>query len=200
MLPHLIIHFPSCEHLISPSHSASCISAPIYQYFRLPTDCNSAAATTFTQLEHYSTVFSSFYPSCIILALILQYHRSSRYFSLCSSVVSSSASFLLFISLQFTIPPPPTLAHTLPFPCCNKNSVKLYLFVSFALAKNHQYHGTLKTKKINLLSQFLITLYTCRLVGNFLSLCLCHDISFCLDRFFTFLFIRFEVSFLRLGK
>ena len=96
-----------------PFISASCIVAPIHQYFRLATECNSAAATTFTQLEHYSTVFSSFDPSCIILTLILQYHRSSQYFSLCSSVVSSLASFLLFISPQFTIPPSPTLVHTL---------------------------------------------------------------------------------------
>ena len=121
-----------------PLISASCISAPIHQYFRLATDCNSAAATTFTHLEHYSTVFSSFHPSCIILTLILQYHHSSQYLSPCSSVVSSLASFLLFASPQFTIPPSLTLVHTLPFPCCNKNSVKLYLFVSLALAKNQQ--------------------------------------------------------------
>ena len=59
------------------------------------------------------------------------------FFSLCSSVVSSLA-LLVFISLQFTIPPSPTPVHTLPCPCCNKNSVKPYLFVSLALAKNHQ--------------------------------------------------------------
>ena len=121
-----------------PLISASCISAPIHQYSWLATDCNSAAATTFTNLEHYSTVFSSFHPSCSILTLIPQYHHSSQYSSLCSSVVISLALFLLFTSPQFTIPPSPTPVHTLPFPCCNKNSVKLYLFVSLALAKNHQ--------------------------------------------------------------
>ena len=105
-----------------PLISASCISAPIHQYSRLATDCNSAAATTFTHLEHCSTVFSSFHPSCIIFTSSFNITDPASIFSLCSSVVSSLALFLLFTSPQFTIPPSPTPVHTLPCPCCNKNS------------------------------------------------------------------------------
>ena len=108
VLFHPITHSPSCKHLTSPlsfQHQFTRISGSPRSVTRLPLP-NSPC------LEHYSAAFSSFHPFCTTPTLILQYHRFSQYFSLCSSVVSSLASFLLFISPQFTIPSPPT-------PCTN---------------------------------------------------------------------------------
>ena len=149
VLFHPITHSPCCEHLISPLS----FQHPVFQH-QFTSLSGSPRIVTRVWLSHSPNwniirLYSPhFYPSCITLTLILQYHCFSQYFSLCSSVVSSLASFLflLFTSPQFTIPLPPTLVHTLPptlvhtlpFPCCNKNSVKLYLFISLALAKNHQ--------------------------------------------------------------
>ena len=109
---------------------------PIHPYSRLATDCNSAAANKFTLI---GTLFG-----CIFLISSILYNTHpppsissfSQYFSLCSSVVSSSASYYYLSPCNLLFPLPLPLVQTLPFPhCCNKNSVKLNLFVSLALAK-----------------------------------------------------------------
>ena len=54
---HNITHSPSCQHLTSQHFilfiSASCISAPTHQYFRLTKDCKPAASTIFTLFGTY---------------------------------------------------------------------------------------------------------------------------------------------------
>ena len=121
---------------LTPLISASCISAPIHPYSRFATDCNSAAASKFTLI---GTLFG-----CISLISSILYNTHpypsistfSQYFSLCSSVVSSLVSNYYLSPCNLLFPLPLPLVQTLPFPlCCNKNFVKLNLFVSLALAK-----------------------------------------------------------------
>ena len=142
VLFHLITHSPSCEHLISPlsfqnpvsRHQFTSISGLPQIVTRLPLPHSPNWNIIWLYSPHFIHPVSYSPSSFNIIA-------SASIFSLCSSVVSSLASFLflLLTSPQFTIPSPPTLVQTLPFPLsCNKNSVKLYLFVSLALAKKHQ--------------------------------------------------------------
>ena len=129
MLLHLIIHFPSCELLISFSHFSI-----LYFQHQITSIPGSPRIVTLLPLPH-SPMWS------IIPLYFLHFIHSVSYspyptvsplqpvfFSLCSSVVSLLA--FLFISLQFTIPPTPPPVYTLPCPCCNKNSVKLYLCIT----------------------------------------------------------------------
>ena len=138
MLFHLIIHFPSCELLISSPHFSI-----LYFQHQITSIPGLPRIVTRLPLPH-SPIWS------IIPLYFLHFIHSVKYsphpsvsplqpvfFSLFSSVVSSLALFL-FIFLQFTIPPSLPPVYTLPCPCCNKNSVKLDLFVSLALAKNHK--------------------------------------------------------------
>ena len=138
MLLHLIIHFPSCELLISSSHFSI-----LYFQHQITSIPGLPQIATLLPLPHSPTW------SIIPLYFLHFIHYASHsphppvsplqpvFFSLCSSVVSSLA-LLLLIFLQFTIPPSLPPVYALPCSCCNKNSVKLDLFVSLALAKNHQ--------------------------------------------------------------
>ena len=138
MLLTLIIHSPSCELLISSSHFSI-----LYFQHQITSIPGSPRIVTRLPLPH-SSIWSiiPLYFLHFIHSVLYSPHLSVSplqlvFFSLCSSVVSSLALFL-FIFLQFTIPPSPPPVYTLPCTCCNKNSVKLDLFVSLALAKNHQ--------------------------------------------------------------
>ena len=137
MLFHLITHSPSRKHLTSPLS----FQHPVFQhqshpYSRLAKDCNPAAATKFTLIgTYFGYIF-------LISSILYDTHPHpsissySQYFSLLSSVLSSLASYYYLSPCNVLFPLPLPLVKTLPFPlCCNKNSVKLNLFVSLALAK-----------------------------------------------------------------
>ena len=134
---HLITHPPSCKHLISRIS----FQHPVFQHqsTRIP---GSPRIVNLLPLPKFTLIGTLF--GCIFLISSILYsthlHPSissfSQYFSLCSSVVSSLASYYYLSPRNLLFPLLLPLVQTLPFPlCCNKNSVKLNLFVSLALTK-----------------------------------------------------------------
>ena len=136
MLFHIITHSPSCKHLTS--HLS--FQHPVFQHqlIRIPGSpriVTRLPLPKFTLIGTYLAASSSFHPFCTTLTLILQYHHTAKYFSLWSSVVSSLASYYIYLpAIYYSLSPYP-LYKPSPSPCCNKNFVKLNLYVSLSLAK-----------------------------------------------------------------